>query len=46
VADFDAFDVGDGVVGAGSAVEGDSEIAGSGLGLGGGGEGESQYECV
>ena len=35
VADLDAFYVGDGVVGAGSAVEGNSEIAGAGLGLGG-----------
>jgi len=34
VAYFYSFDVGDGVVGAGSAVEGNSEIAGSGLGLG------------
>ena len=33
VADLDAFNVGDGVVGAGSAVEGDTEIAGAGLGL-------------
>ena len=31
VADLDAFDVGDGVVGAGSAVEGDAEIAGARL---------------
>ena len=38
VSDFDAFDVGDGVVGPGVAVEGDAEIAGAGLGLGGGGE--------
>ena len=35
VSDFDALDVGDGVVGAGSAIEGDAEIAGAGLGLGG-----------
>ncbi len=34
VADFDTLDVGDGVVGAGRAVEGDAEIAGAGLGLG------------
>src|ERR1700688_4806760 len=33
VADFDSLDVGDGVVWAGRAVEGDSEIAGSGIGL-------------
>ena len=39
VADFDSFNVCDGVVGAGSAVEGDAEIAGAGLGLGGGSEG-------
>ena len=39
VADFDSADVGDGVVGAGSAVEGDAEIAGARLGLGGGSEG-------
>ena len=39
MADFDAFYVCDGVVGAGSAVEGDAEIAGAGLGLGGGSEG-------
>jgi hypothetical protein len=38
VSDLDAFDVGDGVVGAGSAVERDSEIAGARLGLGGGGD--------
>ena len=36
VSDFYAADVGDGVVGAGVAVEGDAEVAGSGLGLGGG----------
>ena len=30
---FDAVDVGDGVVRAGVAVEGDAEVAGSGLGL-------------
>jgi hypothetical protein len=36
VSDFYAFDVGDGVVGAGCAVEGDAEVAGSGLGLGDG----------
>ncbi len=35
VSDFDALDVGDGVVGAGIAIEWDAEIAGSGLGLGG-----------
>ena len=34
VSDFYAFDVGDGVIRAGCAVEGDAEIAGSGLGLG------------
>jgi hypothetical protein len=34
VSDFYAFDVGDGVVRAGRAVEGDAQIAGSGLGLG------------
>jgi hypothetical protein len=45
VSDFDAFDVSDGVVGAGSAIEGDSEFAGAGLGLGGGGEGECEEEC-
>jgi hypothetical protein len=39
VSDFDAFYVSDGVVGAGSAVEGDAEIAGARLGLGGCGEG-------
>ncbi len=33
VADLDAFHVGDGVVAAGIAIEGDSEIAGAGLGL-------------
>ena len=33
VADLDSFDVGDGIVGAGSAVEGNAEIAGAGLGL-------------
>ncbi len=38
VSDFYAVDVGDGVVRAGRAVEGDAEVAGSGLGLG---EGES-----
>jgi hypothetical protein len=35
VADLDAFYVGDGVVGAGSAVEGNAEIAGAGLGWAG-----------
>ncbi len=34
VSDFDAFDVGDGVVRAGCAVEGNAEVAGTGLGLG------------
>jgi hypothetical protein len=34
VADFNAFHVRDGVVGAGRAVEADTEIAGSGFGLG------------
>jgi hypothetical protein len=38
VSDLDAFDVGDGVVAAGSAIEGDSEIAGAGLGLGASGD--------
>ena len=38
VSDFDAFDVGDGVVRAGRAVEGNAQIAGSGLGLGEGRE--------
>jgi hypothetical protein len=38
VSDFNAVDVGDGVVRAGSTVEGDAEVAGTGLGLG---EGES-----
>jgi len=42
VSDFEAFHVSDGVVGAGSAVEGDAEIAGAGLGLGGCGEGERE----
>ena len=37
---FYAFDVGDGVVCAGRAVEGDAQIAGSGLGLGDGESGE------
>ena len=31
---FHAFDVGDRVIGAGRAVEGDAEVAGAGLGLG------------
>ena len=39
VADFDALDVCDRVVGAGGAVERDAEIAGARLGLGGGSEG-------
>src|SRR5271167_1566257 len=34
VSDFDAFDIGDGVVRAGGAVEGDAEVAGSGFSLG------------
>jgi hypothetical protein len=34
VADLDAFDICNGVVEAGSAVEGDAEIAGAGPGLG------------
>jgi hypothetical protein len=34
VSDFYALDVGDGVIRAGRAVEGDTEIAGTGLGLG------------
>jgi hypothetical protein len=38
VSDFDAVDVGDGIIRAGVAVEGDAKVAGSGLGLG---EGES-----
>jgi hypothetical protein len=38
MADLDAFDVCDGIVGAGSTVEGDTEIAGAGLGLGRGGD--------
>jgi hypothetical protein len=42
---FDAFDVGDGIVGAGRAVEGNSEIAGARFGLSaktGGEKSESQ----
>jgi hypothetical protein len=42
MADLDAGDIGDGVVGAGSAVEGDAEIAGARLGLRVGGERESE----
>jgi len=45
VSDLDAANVGDGVVEAGGAVEGDSEIAGAGFGLGVGGEGEDKSEC-
>jgi hypothetical protein len=41
VADFDSLDVGDGVVGAGSAIEGNAEIAGARLGLSGQGGGQS-----
>jgi hypothetical protein len=42
VADLDALYICDGIVGAGSAVEGYAEIASAGLGLGGCGEGESK----
>jgi hypothetical protein len=42
VSDFYAFDIGDGVVRAGRAVEGDAEIAGSGLGLRGGKSGGAE----
>jgi hypothetical protein len=42
VSDFDALDIGDGVNGAGGAVEGHAEIAGAGLGLGGSWREESE----
>jgi hypothetical protein len=42
VADLDSFDICNGVVGAGGAVEGDAEIAGAGLGLGRGGDGQGE----
>jgi hypothetical protein len=44
VAHFDAFDVGNGVIGTGCAVEGSSEVAGSWLGLSGQSEDQSAYD--
>jgi hypothetical protein len=44
VSDFDAFDVGDGVIGAGCAIERDAEIAGPRLGLGEKDSGRKSYE--